>query len=244
MLNRLKSYNFYILLTMDAALVLAAHVLSYLIRFEGFPPPWQPNACSRPAALLVVKLCCFLAFGLYRGMWRYTSLTDMANIVKPPPARRCWWSAIWCSRATSRAIRARCSSWTGSSPWPSWPGCAWASACSTAWASWTCPRCCAARASTPRPRAASSSARQLRRTPAARHHRRHEKRPARGGPVRRRPREAGRGPARRARGRPGAHPEALDGVRTSTAPARRSSPSPTSRARPCAKSSPPARPRA
>lgn len=83
MLNRLKSYNFYILLTMDAALVLAAHVLSYLIRFEGFPPPWQAERMfAALPALLVVKLCCFLAFGLYRGMWRYTSLTDMANIVK------------------------------------------------------------------------------------------------------------------------------------------------------------------
>ena len=87
MFNRLKSYNFYILLALDALLVLGAHVLSYLIRFEGLPPAWQgERMLATLGPLLLVKLFCFLVFGLYRGMWRYTSLTDMANIVKAASA--------------------------------------------------------------------------------------------------------------------------------------------------------------
>jgi len=87
MIHRLKSYNFYVLLVLDAALVLAAHGLSYLIRFEGaLPAAHVQRMIDTLGPLLLVKLLCFLVFGLYRGMWRYTSLSDMANIAKAASA--------------------------------------------------------------------------------------------------------------------------------------------------------------
>ena len=81
--GRLKSINFYILLAMDLALVLAAHWLAYATRFEAHLPY---EHAQRMLHLLpvagVVKLSSFFFFDLYKGMWRYTSLPDLLNIVK------------------------------------------------------------------------------------------------------------------------------------------------------------------
>jgi FlaA1/EpsC-like NDP-sugar epimerase len=83
MVRRLRQLNFYILLALDVAMVLAAHWMAYLTRFEGGIPPWH---MERLIALLpvvaVVKPGCFFFFRLYRGMWRYTSLPDLVNVLK------------------------------------------------------------------------------------------------------------------------------------------------------------------
>ena len=81
--GRLKSLNFYILLSMDLVLVLAAHWLAYATRFEGhLPPEHALRMLHLLPALGLVKLACFFFFDLYKGMWRYTSLPDLLNIVK------------------------------------------------------------------------------------------------------------------------------------------------------------------
>lgn len=60
-----------------------AYGLAYLVRFEGNIT--LQNLEHLKAALPFVvplKLICFFIFGLYREMWRYTSLADMRNVLK------------------------------------------------------------------------------------------------------------------------------------------------------------------
>ena len=78
-----KSLNFYLLLLLDLVLVVLAHLLAYLTRFEGAVPgeQWQ-NFIHLLPYFSAIKLGSFFYFDLYRGMWRYTSLPDMFNIVK------------------------------------------------------------------------------------------------------------------------------------------------------------------
>lgn len=79
----LKSLNFYIILAIDVLLVLAAHWLAYMTRFEGMIPD---EHFARMMGLLpiiaVVKPIFWYVFKLYRGMWRYTSLPDVYNVLK------------------------------------------------------------------------------------------------------------------------------------------------------------------
>ncbi len=75
--------NFYIILLIDAALVVTCFYLSFLIRFEFSIPDkdWGIFVRIWPW-VLVVKLVVFYAFGMYRGVWRYTGLVDLINVMK------------------------------------------------------------------------------------------------------------------------------------------------------------------
>lgn len=78
-----RKLNFWIVLGVDLLLLATAHLLAYVIRFDGIVPPEQRgNIATALGFLLPVKLVLFHFFGLYRGMWRYTSLADMVNILK------------------------------------------------------------------------------------------------------------------------------------------------------------------
>lgn len=80
---KLRSLNFYLLVAMDLLLILAAHAIAYLIRFEGqIPSAHLRELFALLPWLVAVKLLCFLFFGLYQGMWRYTSLPDLLNVIK------------------------------------------------------------------------------------------------------------------------------------------------------------------
>jgi FlaA1/EpsC-like NDP-sugar epimerase len=83
MRNLIRSKNFYLMLFFDSCLVTASYLVSYLLRFEGKIPyqEWV-NLKSIIPYLLIFKLIIFYFFGLYRGMWRYTSLFDLFNVLK------------------------------------------------------------------------------------------------------------------------------------------------------------------
>jgi FlaA1/EpsC-like NDP-sugar epimerase len=75
--------TFWTLPAADLTLLIAAHCFSYLIRFDGMIDQGQwGNFHAALLPLLGFKLLIFHFFGLYRGMWRYTSLTDLLNILK------------------------------------------------------------------------------------------------------------------------------------------------------------------
>jgi FlaA1/EpsC-like NDP-sugar epimerase len=79
----LRKRNFYFILIVDAFFVIAAHYLSYFLRFEGQIPELElRNLKSALPYILVFKLFNFLMFGLYRGMWRYTGVVDLLNVLK------------------------------------------------------------------------------------------------------------------------------------------------------------------
>lgn len=77
-----RNPKFWLVLFADAFFIVLAHYLAYAIRFEtnlqssifgqfvGFVP-----------LILIIKIPSFYIFGLYRGMWRYTSLNDIINIL-------------------------------------------------------------------------------------------------------------------------------------------------------------------
>ena len=69
------------MLLLDAVLVTMAYFSAYLLRFEGHIPltHWAQFKSTLPF-LIPLKLMCLFIFGLYRGMWRYTSLVDLRNI--------------------------------------------------------------------------------------------------------------------------------------------------------------------
>ncbi|MEI7635960.1 MAG: nucleoside-diphosphate sugar epimerase/dehydratase [Syntrophus sp. (in: bacteria)] len=79
----IRNKNFYYMLLIDAVLVAAAYIGAYLLRYETQLPAyeWQRIIQTLPY-LLVLKISCFALFGLYRGMWRYTSLEDLRRVVR------------------------------------------------------------------------------------------------------------------------------------------------------------------
>jgi FlaA1/EpsC-like NDP-sugar epimerase len=75
--------NFLIVFFADMLLLTGALFLAYLIRFDFYLP--QPHSLLLYQILpfvLIVKIVCFYFFDLYRGMWRYTSIADLLNIIK------------------------------------------------------------------------------------------------------------------------------------------------------------------
>ncbi len=79
----IRSRNFYLMLLLDCGSVIAAYFLAYFLRFEGVIPnqEWMKFKATIPY-IVPAKLFIFSVFGLYRGMWRYTSLVDLLNVVK------------------------------------------------------------------------------------------------------------------------------------------------------------------
>ena len=67
----------------DSGLIITAYLLAYLIRFEGqIPEDMWRNFRITIWCIVPFKLCHFMVFRLYKGMWRYTSLVDMVNVLK------------------------------------------------------------------------------------------------------------------------------------------------------------------
>ena len=75
--------NLFVIMAMDIILLFCSICLAFLIRFDfAIPAPHWNSFISILPYLLGMKLICFYFFDLYKGMWRYTSLNDLMNIVK------------------------------------------------------------------------------------------------------------------------------------------------------------------
>ncbi len=80
--NLAQRRNFWIVLLVDIILIVAAYVLAYLVRFDWQLSWWIPIILRTLPFLILCKIPIFYAFGLYQGMWRYTSVSDLINITK------------------------------------------------------------------------------------------------------------------------------------------------------------------
>ncbi len=81
----IKNKNFWLILATDIVLIIVAHVSAYALRFPGdglTETTYCRHMSTTLPLLIVIKIPIFYAFGLYRGMWRYTSLGDLLNITK------------------------------------------------------------------------------------------------------------------------------------------------------------------
>ena len=67
----------------DFGLVSGTYVFAHLLRFEGsLTPDLQALVVQSLPVILVIKLACFAACGLYRGVWRYLGLADLVAVFK------------------------------------------------------------------------------------------------------------------------------------------------------------------
>jgi len=69
------------MVALDGLVVIIAYIGSYWLRFEVSMEHHRSLITATYLPLLALKLICFYIFGMYRGMWRYTSLRDLQNLV-------------------------------------------------------------------------------------------------------------------------------------------------------------------
>lgn len=83
MFHQLKNRNFYVILGADLLLFCASLILAYAIRFAMIidAGAWVQILGLLPL-LLITKALVFFLMGAYRGMWRYTSVSDAIRIAK------------------------------------------------------------------------------------------------------------------------------------------------------------------
>jgi UDP-GlcNAc:undecaprenyl-phosphate/decaprenyl-phosphate GlcNAc-1-phosphate transferase len=67
----------------DLALIVMAYYGAFLLRFDGqLVEPFYTQFQASMPLLVVVQISAFLALGLYRGLWRYTSTSDLVTLVR------------------------------------------------------------------------------------------------------------------------------------------------------------------
>lgn len=68
---------------LDAFLITAAYYAAYALQFGSFENTTNWDLFIKTAPMVVIlKLFAFLAFGVYRGIWRYTSVGDLITFAK------------------------------------------------------------------------------------------------------------------------------------------------------------------
>ena len=70
-------------ISVDILLIPISLIGAFLLRFDFMIPSEIFGLLKHYIPILLfTKLTSFAAFGLYRGMWRYTSISDLINIIK------------------------------------------------------------------------------------------------------------------------------------------------------------------
>lgn len=83
MTKMFKRYGRPLVWVADVFLVFCAYLLAFQLRFEFALPEEQiVNFRQTVLIVLVCKMIAFYYFDLYRGFWRYASLTDLTSIFK------------------------------------------------------------------------------------------------------------------------------------------------------------------
>ena len=68
--------------TIHLLLVVVSHTLAFWLRFDGAIPPAELALVTQMLPVLIaIRALLFLPFRLYEGLWRYTSIWDLRNIV-------------------------------------------------------------------------------------------------------------------------------------------------------------------
>ena len=83
MIRGFLNKNFLVIVVVDLLLLIAALYTALLIRFEfSIPSYFLASFLEILPYALLTKVASFYLFDLYRGMWRYTSISDLLNIIK------------------------------------------------------------------------------------------------------------------------------------------------------------------
>ncbi|MBW1796059.1 MAG: hypothetical protein JRJ38_16825 [Deltaproteobacteria bacterium] len=83
MKTRLLHRNVLVILGIDALLLAAGWYGAHLLRFNFDIPAGNLSVLKKAFPFVIgVKIVIFYFCDLYRGMWRYTSIRDLMNIIK------------------------------------------------------------------------------------------------------------------------------------------------------------------
>jgi FlaA1/EpsC-like NDP-sugar epimerase len=75
--------NFFVVLGIDLLLLAGSFYCAYLVRFDfNIPTIFLSRFIKILPFILLVKVATFYFFDVYRGMWRFTSIGDLLNIIK------------------------------------------------------------------------------------------------------------------------------------------------------------------
>jgi UDP-GlcNAc:undecaprenyl-phosphate GlcNAc-1-phosphate transferase len=67
----------------DMAFIALSYYLAFLLRFEGtFEPSMKEYYLTTIPVVLIIKMGVFYLSGLYKGAWRYTSVSDVVKMLK------------------------------------------------------------------------------------------------------------------------------------------------------------------
>jgi UDP-GlcNAc:undecaprenyl-phosphate GlcNAc-1-phosphate transferase len=65
----------------DLLLIVLVYYAAFLMRFDGqLVEPFYSRLIESLPVVIVIQVSAFLAFGLYRGLWRYTSMSDLTTL--------------------------------------------------------------------------------------------------------------------------------------------------------------------
>ncbi|MBE9530546.1 MAG: polysaccharide biosynthesis protein, partial [Proteobacteria bacterium] len=79
----LISKNLFVLILADMVLLAISYFLAYVVWFEAKLGAGELLVIKQTIAPIVLcKLVVFYFFSLYRGMWRYTGIVDLLNVIK------------------------------------------------------------------------------------------------------------------------------------------------------------------
>ena len=75
--------NFFIVLAIDVFLLSLSWFAAYWVRFDlDIPEKFVDEMLAILPVAILIKLLCFYFFDVYRGMWRFTSVSDLLSIIK------------------------------------------------------------------------------------------------------------------------------------------------------------------
>jgi len=70
------------IVALDVALIIAANYLAFVLRFDGNLPPEEFERFQQTVlSLVVIRAVVFTIFRLHEGLWKYTSIWDLQNIL-------------------------------------------------------------------------------------------------------------------------------------------------------------------